>query len=129
MKHSGEPPQYKCSVCQRAFYTEQQLKVHGNLHTNVRPEQCSVCGKTYKTKKDLIAHKSKLSLAVCTCNSAGHIWTRIDNLQLMSRQSSIRTSKHLGKCCKVKFQMDVLTFKTLALIVLVRLLSRDFKIL
>lgn len=50
---------YKCSVCDKAFDNEYQVKLHGEIHTETQGYVCAFCNKTYKCQSDLKIHQEK----------------------------------------------------------------------
>lgn len=48
--------EFICSLCQKAFKTEQYLKMHMLIHTDDRPFQCNTCKKAFNRKDKLKRH-------------------------------------------------------------------------
>ena len=61
MAKSGER-KHVCQVCGKGFKVEDQLKVHGSVHTKVKAFKCDVdqCGKSYTDRGTLFAHKKRV---------------------------------------------------------------------
>ncbi|CAG2176843.1 unnamed protein product, partial [Oppiella nova] len=54
-KEGLRPPDgYQCSVCDRKYVNERDLKYHMEIHTN--PKTCDICGKRDFSSKGLIKH-------------------------------------------------------------------------
>ncbi|XP_065088202.1 zinc finger protein 260-like [Ochlerotatus camptorhynchus] len=54
-KHSGERP-FKCSHCDKRFYSEMHLKNHLVCHSADRPFPCSFCEKSFSRKRNMEEH-------------------------------------------------------------------------
>lgn len=50
---------YNCDMCERQFYTENNLKNHKKVHGMPSKENCVFCGKTLKSRKQLVIHVRK----------------------------------------------------------------------
>ncbi|XP_019535160.3 zinc finger protein 260-like [Aedes albopictus] len=54
-KHSGDRP-YKCSHCEKRFFSEMHLKNHQVCHSQDRPFECSFCDKNFSRKRNMEEH-------------------------------------------------------------------------
>lgn len=54
-KHSGERP-FKCSHCEKRFFSEMHLKNHLVCHSQDRPFQCSFCDRHFSRKRNMEEH-------------------------------------------------------------------------
>lgn len=50
---------YNCDMCERQFYTENNLKNHKKVHSLPSKETCEFCGNTLKSRKQLVIHVRK----------------------------------------------------------------------
>lgn len=46
----------QCNVCHKHFSTKGSLKVHSNIHLNIKPYKCNVCNKSFSQKSTLYQH-------------------------------------------------------------------------
>ncbi|CAH0598616.1 unnamed protein product [Chrysodeixis includens] len=50
---------YSCDMCERQFYTENNLKNHKKIHSMGPKEACEFCNKILKSRKQLVIHVRK----------------------------------------------------------------------
>ncbi|KAF9796754.1 hypothetical protein SFRURICE_001834 [Spodoptera frugiperda] len=50
---------YSCDMCDRQFYTENNMKCHKKVHSMPSKEVCEFCNKTLKSRKQLVVHVRK----------------------------------------------------------------------
>ncbi|XP_075987755.1 uncharacterized protein LOC142984203 [Anticarsia gemmatalis] len=50
---------YSCDMCERQFYTENNLKYHKKVHSMYSKETCEFCNKTLRCRKQLVIHVRK----------------------------------------------------------------------
>ncbi|XP_039298271.1 zinc finger protein 23 isoform X2 [Nilaparvata lugens] len=48
---------YKCSVCNKALFSEEDLNLHERIHSDKKPHKCLVCTKTLSCKWSLKRHE------------------------------------------------------------------------
>ncbi|CAH1776377.1 unnamed protein product [Owenia fusiformis] len=54
-KQTGKRP--SCQICLRTFQTNQNLKVHMNIHTGAKPFKCDSCEEAFPHHYSLTLHK------------------------------------------------------------------------
>ncbi|XP_064645289.1 uncharacterized protein LOC135498776 [Lineus longissimus] len=66
-KLNTEKVEFKCSVCQKSFYSQQICDDHMNTHTGAKPYQCRVenCSQTFHTASSRKSHESLKHKKVC----------------------------------------------------------------
>jgi len=48
---------FACQVCNKAFKTARDLKVHATLHTGEKPNVCGICGKAFRVRANYFKHR------------------------------------------------------------------------
>ncbi|MEJ1286974.1 zinc finger protein 715 [Cricetulus griseus] len=51
----GDP--YKCSSCEKSFFTEAALQEHEQIHTEEKPYVCTLCGKACRDRSTFYEHE------------------------------------------------------------------------
>ena len=65
--HSDDPMagrKHKCEICQKAFFTKQEIKQHLLTHGRIKPYQCKLCSGTFSNFSGHRQHMMKTASAV-----------------------------------------------------------------
>ena len=77
MKSHSDEPKYDCQICNRKFYTEQNLEMHVKVHSNGKKYKCSYCKKGFLNFESLKEHvKSTCQSRPYECQYCGRRFMR-----------------------------------------------------
>lgn len=84
-----------CVHCQKTFASDKRLRLHLQIHRNIKPFECNICGQSFHMKKYLSAHTLKHGGKQFTCNVCHYKFKRKDSLQ---RHMKSHQNKKMFKC-------------------------------
>ena len=94
---------YECTVCQKAFYTLNNLKIHRKMHQEERPFSCDKCQATFKYKNSLDLHtKMHSDEKPWKCDVCGACFRHKNTLR---NHATTHTAEKTFECnyCHMKF--------------------------
>lgn len=96
-----------CVHCNKTFTSDKRLRLHLQIHRQLKPYQCNICTQSFHMKKYLSSHMLKHGERQYTCMVCKCLFKRQDSLQRHMRTHQIRK---LYKCpfkeslqCKKEF--------------------------
>ncbi|KAG5886099.1 hypothetical protein JTB14_031700 [Gonioctena quinquepunctata] len=91
--------EYKCSMCEKAFHKQEQLRNHINVHKGAKPHVCDICCKAFNQISNLKDHmRTHNGEKPFLCSTCGKGFNQLGNL----RQHTVRHSgvkAHLCSTC------------------------------
>ncbi|RZF36497.1 hypothetical protein LSTR_LSTR014513 [Laodelphax striatellus] len=74
---------FRCTDCRRSFYTEDDLSLHGMIHTNRTDFPCPRCGKVFPTFPNLRVHmRTHATGPPCLCDVCGKAFNTPSSLKV-----------------------------------------------
>ena len=70
MKNHKIMKSYSCTLCENAFPTFEQLKIHIRTHTVEKPFACPSCDESFTQSGDLESHTGVKSYVCSICDNA-----------------------------------------------------------
>lgn len=77
-----------CIHCQKTFASDKRLRLHLQIHRNLKPFQCNICNKSFHMKKYLSSHMLKHGTKEFQCSVCKCMFNRSDILQRHMRTHS-----------------------------------------
>lgn len=100
--HNGDRP-LKCNFCEKRFYRSHDLKMHINIHLNIKSYICDECGRQFNHVSNLIRHqRSHTGVCPYVCDICKQRFSQTVSLRqhykqhMEKSQKAKRTLK--GKC-------------------------------
>ncbi|XP_030053495.1 zinc finger protein 678-like [Microcaecilia unicolor] len=97
--HTGRKP-YKCPECDKSFHQKYTLTIHERIHTGEKPYKCSECEKCFFSKSDLRRHEIiHTGAKPFHCSECDKSFNRKNNLRIHKRiHERIHTGGKPYKC-------------------------------
>ena len=56
--HSGATKTFQCSICEKRFLSNSELKLHSTYHSNIRAYECEKCKKSFTSNSNMRHHQT-----------------------------------------------------------------------